>query len=75
VRVEIAGRAHRGKFTPKLGISLQGIKVKNRMGILEKICKKVAIERRGSKTLDARSSRFRVRLWVRRGKLMRHPNA
>lgn len=35
VRVKIAGRAHRGKFTPKLGIIPQGINVKKNQSLGE----------------------------------------
>ncbi len=53
VRVEIAGRAHRGKFTPKLGISLQGIKVKKRMGILEIFFEKGDVGWRGKLKVES----------------------
>ena len=33
VRVEIAGRAHRGKFTPEVGISCVGINVKKKQEV------------------------------------------
>jgi hypothetical protein len=36
VGLEIAGRAHREKFTPKLGISLQRINVKKNQPLREK---------------------------------------
>jgi hypothetical protein len=42
VRVEIAGRAHRGKFTPKLGISPQRINVKKKRALAEYFFEKVA---------------------------------
>jgi hypothetical protein len=52
VRFEFAGRAHAEKFTPKLGINLQGCKVNKRMAdVEEKLLESSRVEKFASSRL------------------------
>jgi hypothetical protein len=57
VRVEIAGRAHRGKFTPKLGISPERINVKKKRALAEYFFEKIAIGAMGDRTEDEKQGK------------------